>query len=531
MKLDKLIDVIKDILDKKDMDKSKIKQIWIVKNIKNDEKDNIILISFSKAQNTNNEDKEQDSKYNILIKIPEEISKQININKFKQQIKETIPVENVKKDINNGTRQENRKKINVNKESAEKLIKLLDKIKQQNQKTNNKIYQQALVSEFSIDKQKAIKEVVSYLAQVEKKEWSQLKQDIKDLIQNSPNKENDLVEILNKIEVKGKNRKTITKLISEINKFTDEDIKNIVNKKDIFISEDKQQGENKNKVNHKRIINNSLGIREAKDNSNLLKTKKTTDLKLSKKQINLKTNFINFKEVVPLKTKDNIKDKIIFNNLEIEFKDFEKSSNDKVKNIKIFPERSTFQNKDDLTGYKNIANKKKPNTQYSNKRFAKTLKQSNVMEQIKEKINIKSFKNKNQLEIKLKPDSLGKLKINLSVESNKITGKILVENKLVQSYLENNLHELKNNLLSKGLQFDQFSIENENKEFNTNQESNSNNFFQQFKDGDKRRRDQSQNSVYEFPQNSNLKNRTIEQTIQNNHKKTYLNHRGFEYFA
>ena len=94
LKLDKLIDVIKDILDKKEMDKSKIMKICIVKNIKKDEKNNKILISFSKTHNTKKEDNEQDSKFNILIKIPEEISKQININKLKQKIKEMAMREN-----------------------------------------------------------------------------------------------------------------------------------------------------------------------------------------------------------------------------------------------------------------------------------------------------------------------------------------------------------------------------------------------------------------------------------------------------
>ena len=160
------------------------------------------------------------------------------------------------------------------------------------------------------------------------------------------------------------------------------------------------------------------------------------------------------------------------------------------------------------------------------------IQKNDVLKQIKNKVNINKLTNKNQIEIQLKPDSLGKMKINLSMESNKLVGKILVENNVVQNYLENNLQELKNNLLSKGLQVDQFNIESENKDYNHNQNNqNSNNLFQQFKEGQDRNRQQSQDSVYDFFENTELQEGQVETIAKPGWKSPNLNTSGFEYFA
>lgn len=66
---------------------------------------------------------------------------------------------------------------------------------------------------------------------------------------------------------------------------------------------------------------------------------------------------------------------------------------------------------------------------------------------------------KNEIQIQLKPASLGKIDIALSYDNNELTGKMLVESQLVRSQLENSLHDLKADLAKQGINIQQFKIE------------------------------------------------------------------------
>ena len=66
---------------------------------------------------------------------------------------------------------------------------------------------------------------------------------------------------------------------------------------------------------------------------------------------------------------------------------------------------------------------------------------------------------KNEMNLELKPDSLGKIEVKLNLDQGKIDAKMIVESKFVQSQLENSMQEIKTDLLKQGINIEQFKIE------------------------------------------------------------------------
>lgn len=64
-----------------------------------------------------------------------------------------------------------------------------------------------------------------------------------------------------------------------------------------------------------------------------------------------------------------------------------------------------------------------------------------------------------EMQIQLKPESLGKIDISLAYDNDQLTGKMLVESELVRAQLENSLKGLKSDLLKQGINIEQFKIE------------------------------------------------------------------------
>ena len=64
-----------------------------------------------------------------------------------------------------------------------------------------------------------------------------------------------------------------------------------------------------------------------------------------------------------------------------------------------------------------------------------------------------------EMQVQLKPESLGKIDISLSYDNEQLTGKMLVESELVRAQLENSLKGLKSDLLRQGINIEQFKIE------------------------------------------------------------------------
>jgi flagellar hook-length control protein FliK len=64
-----------------------------------------------------------------------------------------------------------------------------------------------------------------------------------------------------------------------------------------------------------------------------------------------------------------------------------------------------------------------------------------------------------EIQIQLKPESLGKIDISLAYDNEQLTGKMLVESEVVRAQLENSLKGLKSDLLKQGINIEQFKIE------------------------------------------------------------------------
>jgi len=393
-----------------------------------------------------------------------------------------------------------------------------------------------------------INKIVTKLKNLEPKQLNKLKQMILEKTQNQTSKQENL--LLSKIKVLNNSQLneqvTLEKIVTEINKLTNEEIKtiqkNIVHQINTKKTARKHNKANilkqNNQSNQKEVVKQNKQTQHSKSNQDIkLKADNKQPSKRAVKNAGVKFTGKELKDTSQIKTKNNTKDKLLFNNLEFKLKNEENSNKyKKVNNIKYFSKKQQNTGKENLTGFKNMDLKNHTSAKTTKNNFNNIIKKNNILNQIKDKVNIKNLNNKNQIEIKLKPDSLGKMKINLSMEANKIVGKILVENNAVQNYLENNLQELKNNLLSKGLQVDNFNIESENKNHNQNQNQNnqnSNNLFQQFKEGhDKNNNNnKSQRNVYDFFENSELTEEQIEEINKPSWRSQRLINNGFEYFA
>lgn len=81
-----------------------------------------------------------------------------------------------------------------------------------------------------------------------------------------------------------------------------------------------------------------------------------------------------------------------------------------------------------------------------------------VLEQISEKIDVSLFDDKSEMIIKLKPDNLGKLTVQISVEKGVITAKFLAESEKVKEIIESSFQELKDSLQEQGMNIQNLSV-------------------------------------------------------------------------
>lgn len=117
--------------------------------------------------------------------------------------------------------------------------------------------------------------------------------------------------------------------------------------------------------------------------------------------------------------------------------------------------------------------KNKEVIEVKNKPFA--LDKNDVISQIKDRLIIKVNNDNHQAKITLKPKELGDVTIRLLMKDGNLLGKISVENHEIKNLLDNNLNQLKDNLVSKGVNVEGFSVSvGQDSNF-----SNNNSFFNQ----------------------------------------------------
>ena len=99
-------------------------------------------------------------------------------------------------------------------------------------------------------------------------------------------------------------------------------------------------------------------------------------------------------------------------------------------------------------------------------RAEKLQEQIDVLKQITEKVSVNLLEDKSEMLIKLKPDNLGKVTMQIAVENGNITAKFLAESEKVKEILESSMQELKDHLAKQGMTVQDLSVSvgNENKE-------------------------------------------------------------------
>lgn len=152
--------------------------------------------------------------------------------------------------------------------------------------------------------------------------------------------------------------------------------------------------------------------------------------------------------------KDNVAD--FMENSDVENKEV-KSKDSKFK-ITDLREKNTFNNNFELNEMdvksENIEIPKFDITGNSNVIMSKADKlqeQIDVLKQITEKVDVHLLEDKSEMLIKLKPDNLGKVTMQVSIENGNISAKFLAESEKVKEILESNMQELKDQLAKQGM--------------------------------------------------------------------------------
>lgn len=84
--------------------------------------------------------------------------------------------------------------------------------------------------------------------------------------------------------------------------------------------------------------------------------------------------------------------------------------------------------------------------------------QIDVIKQISEKVDVNLFEDKSEMIIKLKPDHLGKVTVEIAVENGNVTAKFLAESERVKEILESNMQDLKDHLAKQGMVVQDLSV-------------------------------------------------------------------------
>ena len=81
-----------------------------------------------------------------------------------------------------------------------------------------------------------------------------------------------------------------------------------------------------------------------------------------------------------------------------------------------------------------------------------TINHKEVIEQIVEKVKIDLSNTKNEIRVRLKPEVLGEMTMNIEVAKGAVTAKIMVDNQRTKEIIEGNLIQLKEGIKDTGLE-------------------------------------------------------------------------------
>lgn len=196
-------------------------------------------------------------------------------------------------------------------------------------------------------------------------------------------------------------------------------------------------------------ISNKLKTDEVKEEDS--SEAENEEVTFSSVNINEDVNYVNSKDV---------EDKTVKNKeSKIKITDFRgnKTFNDEFKMTEMDVKNENIEiPKFDITGTNNVIMSKADKLQ----------EQIDVLKQITEKVDVNILEDKSEMLIKLKPDNLGKVTMQISVENGNISAKFLAESQKVKEILESNMQELKDQLAKQGMAVQEMSVSvgNDNRE-------------------------------------------------------------------
>jgi Flagellar hook-length control protein FliK len=84
--------------------------------------------------------------------------------------------------------------------------------------------------------------------------------------------------------------------------------------------------------------------------------------------------------------------------------------------------------------------------------------QSTVMDQIVDKASLRSIHGRSEVQIRLKPEFLGNVQMNIATEKEQVVVRIITDQPVVKEIIETHLHHLKAELQNQGLTIDKFDV-------------------------------------------------------------------------
>jgi len=98
-----------------------------------------------------------------------------------------------------------------------------------------------------------------------------------------------------------------------------------------------------------------------------------------------------------------------------------------------------------------------------------------IIQQVAEQVDVTLVEDKSEMVIKLKPDHLGKVTMQISVENGNVTAKFLAESQRVKEILESNFQDLKDMLNKQGMAVQDLSVsvgnDRQNQEFESRRQA------------------------------------------------------------
>jgi len=85
--------------------------------------------------------------------------------------------------------------------------------------------------------------------------------------------------------------------------------------------------------------------------------------------------------------------------------------------------------------------------------------ENRVIDQIINRLSVRSNGSQSEVKIRLDPPSLGTVRLNISTSADGVRTLIVAENQAVKQLIENNLSQLRDSMANQGLKLDGFSVE------------------------------------------------------------------------